>query len=63
MPKAWCKKNYSLPPKLLDSFDKNKNIKESMRNLQKCPTRNYPVLNKLSNELFYTQNEATSKKI
>jgi hypothetical protein len=30
---------YSLRPKLLDTFDKNKNTKESVRNLQKRPTR------------------------
>jgi hypothetical protein len=29
---------YSLRPKLLDTFDKNKNTKEFVRNLQKRPT-------------------------
>jgi hypothetical protein len=32
-------KCYSLHPKLLDTFDKNKNTKEYVRNLQKRPTR------------------------
>jgi hypothetical protein len=30
---------YSLHPKLLECFDWNTNIKEFVRNLQKCPTR------------------------
>jgi hypothetical protein len=30
---------YSLCSIILDTFDKNKNTKESMRNLQKYPTR------------------------
>jgi hypothetical protein len=57
--------NYSLCPKLLDTFDKNKNknTKESVRNLQKRPTKTYLILNKLSNELFHTQNIAISQKI
>lgn len=42
---------------------KNKNIKESMINLQKCPIGLHATLNKLSNELFYTKNRATSQKI
>jgi hypothetical protein len=31
--------NYSLCPIILDTFDKIKKIEESVRNLQKCPTR------------------------
>jgi hypothetical protein len=38
-------KFYSLCPNLLGTFDKNKNTKKSVRNLQKCPTRTYLVLN------------------
>jgi hypothetical protein len=30
---------YSLRSKLLECFDWNKNVKESVRNLQNCPTR------------------------
>jgi hypothetical protein len=32
--------NYSLSPKLLECFGWNTNIKESIRNLQKCPIAN-----------------------
>jgi hypothetical protein len=32
-------RSYSLRPIILGTFDKNKNTKESMRNLQKYPTK------------------------
>jgi hypothetical protein len=54
---------YSLRPIILDTFDKNKNTKESMKNLQNAQLGLDPVLNQLSNELFYIQKKAINQKI
>jgi hypothetical protein len=64
----WYTINYSFCPIILDTFDNNKNTKESIRNLQNPQLGLDLVLNQHSNELFYNQNGAIgfgaiSKKI
>jgi hypothetical protein len=58
---------YSLRPKLLECFDWNTKIKEFVRNLwgicENAQLGSNLSLNKLSNELFYTQNEVVNRKI
>jgi hypothetical protein len=55
--------HYSLRPKVLECFDWNTNIKEFVRICEIAQLGFNPSLNKLFNELFYTQNRAFNKKI
>jgi hypothetical protein len=48
--------------KLLEYLNLNTNIKESVRNIQKCPTRSNVNLKQLSNELFAPKKELSIKK-
>jgi hypothetical protein len=54
---------YSLRPKLLDTFDKNKILRNLWGIYKNAQLVIDPVLNKLSNELFHTENGAINQKI